>query len=668
MRTRTGRLLTIAGLLATVLLPALATAAAAPPPSAFGKIPQMSSVELNPQGSLLAWIDSSGPQQQAVMFDLEARKNRRVLTIDASMKLISVGWADDETLLLNITQTQKVPGDDERFEVARTLAADVSGGPTRVLLMTERARQNVSAASLLARHTAKPKTVIMSSWDYRLAAQRAEIDTRIMKGRRASGWVYVLFEVDTRTGHGRQIEQGTQFTSGWVISPTGECVARIDYQPDPALFRILRKQGTGWHPIHEQTDGEELSVAGVTTDGSALIAIGALGGERRKLWRIALDGSGAKVELEHEAFDVTHVVHDPFTGAPIGAWLGGPDPSMHWFDKAAQARARAVARAFPDRTVTVQGRSANARRIVVRVEDPSAPSIFYLVDFDKGTADIVGEDYPELVNVPLGKVRAYTYAARDGVAIPAYLTLPPGVEPKSLPVVVLPHGGPEARDDLDFDWWSQFLATRGYAVLRPQFRGSTGFGEAHRAAGYRQWGRLMQDDVSDGVQALVAEGVADPRRICIVGASYGGYAALAGAAFTPDLYACAVSVNGVSDLPNYLGYIVKRGGTESDQLAYWKDHIGLATDPLVIGYSPSRAADKIRAPILLLHGEDDTVVPIAQSEYMQRAMERVGKSASLVRLPGEDHYLSRSETRLRMLTEIETFLARNLAPAPAPAP
>ena len=232
--------------------------------------------------------------------------------------------------------------------------------------------------------------------------------------------------------------------------------------------------------------------------------------------------------------------------------------------------------------------------------------------------------------------------------------------PKSLPLVVLPHGGPESRDNYAFDWWAQFLATRGYAVLQPQFRGSIGFGDAFRLAGRRQWGGLMQDDVTDGVRAMIEEQIADARRVCIVGASYGGYAALAGAAFTPELYKCAVSVNGVSDLPEMLEGVRARSGAESDPVAYWRDTVGSAFDKNVIERSPARAADRIQVPILLMHGMDDSVVPIAQSEAMARALGKLNRKFSFIRLSGEDHWLSRGETRLKVLTEIEKFLAENL--------
>jgi dipeptidyl aminopeptidase/acylaminoacyl peptidase len=172
----------------------------------------------------------------------------------------------------------------------------------------------------------------------------------------------------------------------------------------------------------------------------------------------------------------------------------------------------------------------------------------------------------------------------------------------------------------------------------------------------------MQDDVTDGVKAMIDQGLADPQRICIVGASYGGYAALAGAAFTPELYACAASINGVSDLPYMIGHVTSHWGDESNSLSYWRDHIGAAQDPSVIARSPARAAGRVRAPILLLHSADDTVVPIVQSEVMATALKENGKRYTFTKLPADDHWLSRSESRVRMLVELETFLAAALAP------
>jgi dipeptidyl aminopeptidase/acylaminoacyl peptidase len=289
--------------------------------------------------------------------------------------------------------------------------------------------------------------------------------------------------------------------------------------------------------------------------------------------------------------------------------------------------------------------------------------VFYFVDYGAKSAAIINEHYPQLVGAKLASVREFKYSARDEYPLFGYLTVPTDAAEKNLAVVVMPHGGPESRDDATFNYRAQFLASRGYAVFQPQFRGSSGFGAAHAEAGRRQWGLRMQDDVTDGVKALIAQGIADPKRICIVGASYGGYAALAGAAFTPELYACAVSINGVTDLPNFIGYITRQGGDESNALFYWRDHIGPPSDPQVIAKSPARNASGIRAPVLLLHGSEDTTVPISQSQAMARALGAAGKKFQFIELPGDDHFLSSSAMRVRALSELDRFLAPYLGSA-----
>ena len=170
----------------------------------------------------------------------------------------------------------------------------------------------------------------------------------------------------------------------------------------------------------------------------------------------------------------------------------------------------------------------------------------------------------------------------------------------------------------------------------------------------------MQDDVSDGVRAMIDQGIADAKRVCIVGHSYGGYSALAGAAFTPELYRCAVSINGVSDLPEMLSYEKRHMGDESGAFAYWQDHIGSPFDKDVIAKSPAKAASHVTVPVLLMHATQDTIVPINQSEAMARALEQAKKPVTFIKLDGEDHWLSRSATRERALAEIEKFLAVNL--------
>jgi dipeptidyl aminopeptidase/acylaminoacyl peptidase len=659
------RITFVLGLAAALLVQAIETQAAGVlPVEAFGALPQVRAVDLSPNGNLVAWCQTPPAGEAAVViFDSTTQKYRRSIPLEPGLNLRSLSWADDETLLITVstfaTFNEKRAAD--HYEVYRTFAADVAGGTTRMLLSTDGARAFATGAALLASRTDKPKTVIMGSYDYSAAAaSRASTDSRLAGGRRDSGWSYSLFEVDTRTGEGRLLERGNPFTTDWVVDPTGAPVARSDWNPKTEQFSILAKDGSGWREILREARSRPRTLHGLTADGKAVVLANTNDQGVERMDALPLDGSAAKILVEEPGLGIAYVVYDPFTGVAIGVRLGGQDGATRYWDAEAERQARSMGASFPGKKVHIESRSRDSRRVTVRVEDASNPPMYYLVDFAARKADIIGEQYPALANATLGEVRMITYKARDGAEVPAYLTLPPGSAGKNLPLVMLPHGGPEARDDYGFDWFPQFLASRGYAVLQPQFRGSTGFGEAWRKAGYRQWGLLMQDDVSDGVKALVDQGIADAKRVCIVGLSYGGYAALAGATFTPDLYRCAVSINGVSDLPVMLSYEYAHTGEESNTVAYWKSHIGASNDRAVIERSPSRAADQVKAPVLLLHSTNDTVVPVTQSEIMQRAMKAVDRPVTFVQLSGDDHYLSRTPTRLQVLKETEKFLNANL--------
>jgi dipeptidyl aminopeptidase/acylaminoacyl peptidase len=224
----------------------------------------------------------------------------------------------------------------------------------------------------------------------------------------------------------------------------------------------------------------------------------------------------------------------------------------------------------------------------------------------------------------------------------------------------LPHGGPAAADTLDFDWWSQALAAQGYAVLQPNFRGST-LNSNFLEAGFGEWGRKMQTDLSDGVRYLAHQGIIDPKRVCIVGGSYGGYAALAGITIESGVYRCAVSVAGISDLRRFRKRTLGSYGLSQ---RYWDRFLGVAdqNDPALTAISPIEHVAAVTVPVLLIHGRDDTVVPYEQSDVMLSALKRAGKPVTLVTMNHEDHWLSRSETRLQMLQATVDFLKANNPP------
>lgn len=639
----------------------LSSAAAPPPPAAFGKTPAMESVVLSPSGNLVAWVDNSGSEPLIHVFDLAKSVTRTRIGPPRDVTVRDLDWFDEETLFIRGSMTYRptaVRG--PTYEWYRTVSLDIATGKSRILLHGSGDFVNVTGSTLLALRTATPKKVMMSSWNFSLAHYQQSTGSRVAGGRKDSGWTYNLYEVDVTTGDPRLVEGGTPFTSEWVVDAAGQPVARGEWRAERSTFTVHHRRGLGWSEIFRLESGEEPVLLGLSSDGSAVLMRAALNRPHAAIWRIPFDGSAPQVAIGDDDSDIGGLIRDPYSDAIVAAMSTGVDPQVIWLDDKARARNAALTKAFGGKQVDLLGRAADGSRALVSVYTHATPGIYYVVDYKKGSADILGEEYPALVNVTLGGVEELTYKARDGYEVPAFLTSPADAGDQPLPLVVLPHGGPESRDSRSFDWLAQFIASRGYAVLQPQFRGSTGYGEEHRKAGYRQWGRRMQDDVTDGVKALIEQGKVDPKRVCIVGASYGGYAALAGAAFTPELYACAVSINGVADLPGMLKHEETKFGKESDGLSYWKDHIGSASSPEVISRSPARFAATMRAPILLLHGVNDTVVPVTQSRRMAEELESLDKPHALIELPGEDHWLSRSESRTRVLAELETFLAKHL--------
>jgi dienelactone hydrolase len=486
-----------------------------------------------------------------------------------------------------------------------------------------------------------------------------------------------LYSMDVRAG-GRPslFKSGLHGAEGdgtykWFLDGHGKVSARVDGEfvlhSEPHLWHFFLKayNDGDWHTL-ASFDGavdRDDGVGGLSEDGHSFLRVAPSGEATRSV--TAIDATtGAETKLfQDPTYDVDALLTDPWTGRVIGYRVDEDMPTFHYFDPAREALQKGLERAFPGMSVHAVSADIARDKVIAAIEGPRTPASYYLVNRTTHQATAIAASNPDLDPSMLGEVKPYPYAARDGLAIHAYLTLPPGRSAKNLPLVVMPHGGPDARDDMLFDWWSQYLATRGYAVLRPNFRGSSGYGRAFTEAGLHQWGLKMQDDISDGVKKAIADGIADPKRVCIVGASYGGYAALAGATLTPELYACVISYAGIGNLPDLLGYDQAQGRSSITNGSFTVTRIGDAFKDAarLDATSPVLHADKVRAPVLLMHSERDVTVPIAQSEGMQIALKKAGKKVEFIRLSGEDdHYLSLEASRLALLKETERFLAANI--------
>jgi dipeptidyl aminopeptidase/acylaminoacyl peptidase len=361
--------------------------------------------------------------------------------------------------------------------------------------------------------------------------------------------------------------------------------------------------------------------------------------------------------------DADEPIFDPAHHNLIGYYaLVGDEGRYTFFDPVDQELWDGVRKAYPGQGVELVSWSDDHRKMVVRVDSPTDGAAYAVVDLNTREARWLGGEYDKLSPADIAPVKPVHFKAADGLELSGYLTIPRGARAKSLPLVVFPHGGPAARDQLGFDWWAQAMASRGYAVLQVNFRGSDGYGWKFLSAGFGEWGRKMQTDLSDGVRYLANQGMIDPKRVCIVGASYGGYAALAGAALDPGVYSCAVSYAGVSDMRRFNSWVASHDGFAAQR--YFLRFLGAESmkDPSLAQVSPASHIDKIAIPVLLIHGTDDTVVPLEQSRIMADALKAAGKPVQFVILDSTDHWLTNGDTRLAMLKATIAFLEKNDPP------
>ena len=480
-------------------------------------------------------------------------------------------------------------------------------------------------------------------------------------------WNRDVYRVDLDNGRGRRVATGQRDTAGFMIRPDGEVAARIARSDDATRFRLTSPDGTGgWRTVYETVsllDGPGVWGFGRDPD-HAMISV--TEGDAVYLTEVDLK-TGELGEKQRMADAPTGAIYDR-NGRLVAMATYGEEQSYSFFEPQLEAAWSVMRRGLADRRLAIGSFSADYQSSIFYSEGAADAGTWFLYDAASRSVSVVGRAYPEVPVDAIAPILLIDYAAADGMQLKGYLTLPPGRDASNLPLVVFPHGGPASRDYLAFDWWAQAMASRGYAVFQPQFRGSDGFGEAYLRAGYGEWGRKMQTDVSDGVKFLAEQGVVDLKRTCIVGASYGGYAVLQGMATEPDLYRCGVSVAGVADLPEMLKAEARDSGYQNESrnpvIRYWNRFMGAEgrRDESLIDLSPSRRATAFQGPVLLIHGRDDTVVPLAQSEIMHRALLAAGKSSKLVVLDGEDHWLSFAPTRLRLLEETVAFLIEHNPP------
>jgi len=648
-------------------------AAAAPPPEAYGRLPAIDDVQISPDGEYLAMIrpyrDGTAVSFHEVGVEPDGPPDAFV---PSEGKIRSVRWIGDDRLLVRFSVTHKTHADKflRTFEFVRAVAMNPQALEQVYLLDRDTFNYAVGAGRIVSLLPDNPDHILVSHVDAMAGVRRGPaVDTRI-RGRNDPGEPPVnLYRINIYTGEDERIEKGNTETWTYVVDDTGQVRIRIDfdsvtgteipyYRTNSGEFeRLLDPEDEAHSRIESFVGfGENPDVGYVLARSDS----GTLG-----LYRFGMaDRRVLDRAIGSDEYDLDRALSDPHTHRIVGAALTKHLPAQQYFDERMAGLKESLDRVFEGYAVEIISSNRDGTRHVLLLRSPREPGVYMLLDTEQQQAHEIGAAYPELKPTDLGEVRPIEYEAGDGLSIPAYLTLPPGDSAGKLPLVLLPHSGPEERDSQEFDWMAQYFAGRGYAVLQPNYRGSDGFGLDFRDAGHGEFGRKMQHDLSRGVEHLVDEGIIDPQRVCIVGVSYGGYAALAGAVLTPELYACAISVAGISDVGEFLGSVYSGAGFDDDDysLNYWEDWMGdrLSDPDELDAISPAKHAGEIRCPVLLIHGRDDTIVQYEQSSTMAAALRKAKKQYKLVSLKGEDHWLTYSASRVRVLDEAGAFLAQHL--------
>jgi dipeptidyl aminopeptidase/acylaminoacyl peptidase len=640
-----------AGFVMAGALCASAASAATPPLSVYGRLPHIEQVEISPDGQKLAVSVTDGEKRMLLI--REATEGGKVLAgvNMGDTKLRTVQWAGLDHLLITTSATAQPYGlMGPKREWSMGVDYDLVSKKQRLLMAGEKDAMNVILG--------KPDVRIIDGQVYAIVK-----GVHFDEGKGGS----TLYRINLKNGATRMLDgNGTVNTDDWLVSLDGQPLAQSVYDEKKGVWSLKIRGDNGWitaAKVESKMGSQGLSGMGRNGRSVLVWTEDESDEDRAVVSEYALDGTHVQIP-DSDKFD--DLIHTPDGATLVGAVaLVGDERRYTFFDPKLQASWKAVVKAFPDDQVSLSSWSDDKRKLVVLADSPTQGQAYALVDLDAKTARYLGDVYTGLTQEGVSEVRPVKYKAADGLEITGYLTLPHGKDPKKLPLVVLPHGGPQGRDTLGFYWWSQALASRGYAVLQPNFRGSQGFGWKYVQAGFGQWGKAMQTDLSDGVRYLAKDGVIDPKRVCIVGASYGGYAALAGATLDKGVYRCAASVAGPADLPRFLlDNNFRQNSTNNSTLRYWLRFMGAdgVRDPDLTAISPARLANKVEIPILLVHGKDDTVVPYVQSTLMADALKKAGKPVELVTLPSEDHWLSRGATRLQMLTSVVDFLEKNNPP------
>lgn len=614
----------------------------------FFRNPKFASATLSPNGKFLATTANIDGRMQLAVVNLDDGSAKNIAGYD-KLDIVGINWISDERLTFSI-----IARDGEQTSSASGLfAINRDGTQDRTLMESwELQRGFIDHATWVS----QPRGMRLLAWNLQDNPNDVLAVGYFPNGDAAP------FRVDTLTGKRKEVDYGLPgLARDFVVDWQNQIRVVVISNTEQSLQSIWYRDQTGqpWKKLVEQTTTDpQFQVLGFDADNKTMLVSAPTPGGRLGVFRydFVANRPGELVAADDNVDVGGDLVYAPDTHALLGVRIASYPAMTRWLDKGMASLQAGIDKAMPT-TTNMLWPGKGQSPVMIFSYSSAHPGQYLLYHPDKKKLQNLFAKSPWIDPKKMSTSVAYDYTARDGLKIPAYLTLPQGREPKGLPLVVLVHGGPWYRDTWGFNSEVQFLAGMGYAVLQPQFRGSTGFGNAHLKKSFGQWGLSMQDDITDGVLQLVKQGTVDAKRVCIMGASYGGYATMQGLVKDPDLYRCGVNLLGVTNM-----FYISSSDSWGDKAAVYAKNITLG-DPGKLkdqfnATSPARNADKVKAPVFMVYGEKDYRVPLVHGEDMRDGLKKHGKVYEYMELEKEEHGIAKEENRYKVFGAIEAFLKK----------
>ena len=642
---------------AATLLPHAALAATATDvAAAFGPMPTADGMRISPDGRRVSYLNMSGEKSVLFVADVETGSAAPILRSSDNANFTSCDWLTDDRLTCQAAGQTEIGTIGDIVNRGLTVAVDADGSDMTVLGQRNSSRnryQSLNTGRIIHRLPDDPEHVLMQVY---LVPDDA-IGTRV--GSRDEG--PAVAEVDIRTNRMKTVLGPIQNASTFIADGSGEVrvyglseVSPRGNLGDRYIYKIREPGSRDWRTLAEAdlSNAASVSIEGFGDNGKTAYMLMPHAG-RQALFKEATAGGQLELVWAHEDVDADGLVSFGEDRRPVGVAWSDEYNHIEMFDPTLKQIQDALHGALGgDKEITLLDASADENRILLLASAPDDPGTFYIYDRAAKQVFALADARQPLQGHALANMEPITYPAADGADVPAFLTLPPGVtrdSAKNLPVIILPHGGPSARDTWGFDWLSQAMAGLGYAVIQPNFRGSTGYGfDWYGENALKGW-RTAINDINDAARWAVSSGLGDPDKTVILGWSYGGYAALQANVVDPKLYKAAVAIAPVTDL-DYL---------KADAAAFSNQRLierAIGNGPHVAAGSPRQHAGEIAVPVLMVHGDRDVNVPVRHSREMAEALQRAGKPVEYVEIEGFDHYLESGKVRMKLIEDIARFL------------